>query len=127
MKPLDLINSIYEAFGRGDLGYILSKVTPDVSWKGPNTVPWGGTHTGPDGVKAFFAALGGNLEITGMQIRQRIAEGDSVVYAGTFEGRGRATGKAVASDFSWVWQVKNGLVSSYEGHFDTAAVMAALS
>ena len=127
MKPLELIDSLYEAFGRGDLGYILSKVAPDVTWKGPSTVPWGGTHTGPEGVQAFFAALGGNLEITGMQVRQRITQGDSVVYAGSFEGRGRKSGKTAASDFCWVWHVKDGLVSSYEGHFDTAAVVAALT
>ena len=35
MEPVEVVKQIYEAFGRGDIPEVLSRVTPDVSWVDP--------------------------------------------------------------------------------------------
>ncbi len=55
------IVKIYEAFGRGDIPYILEQLTEDVRWlthNGP-LVPWSGDFSGKTNVPKFFAAIAG--------------------------------------------------------------------
>lgn len=86
-----------------------------------------GKHVGCDGVKDFFAKLSENFEMSGIDVRQKIEKDDTVVFLGWFAGKGRKTGKPASTEFCWVWQVRNGLVDRYQGHFDTAAILAAIS
>lgn len=126
-SPTDVVDSIYAALQRRDLPHILSLVAPGAVWQGPPTVPWGGKHIGPDGVKRFFGQLGENFELSGVSIKDRIASGDRVVMLGSFAGKGRKTGKTAETDFAWIWEVKDGKVVAYQGLFDTAAIVTALS
>ena len=64
---ISTIQSVYEAFGRGDLGFILDQLTDDVDWAscpGSDVAPWHGIHRGKAEVPNFFKALGGALQIT---------------------------------------------------------------
>ena len=126
MTPVETVNSLIEAFERRDMGYILDHVSKNSLWQAPPTVPWGGKYIGPEGVKDFFTALAGNWEQTGFRINEQVADGYRVVTLGSFEGKGRKSGKSATSDFCWVWQVKDGMVTDFQGHFDSAAVVAAL-
>jgi uncharacterized protein len=127
MTPIETIDSLIDAVKRRDLGAVLAKVAPDVSWQGPDSIPWGGIHKGPDGVKTFFTRLGENFEMSGVNVHDRFASGDNVVVLGDFQGKGRRTGKPATVGFCWVWRVKNGLVGSLQSHIDTAAVMSAIN
>jgi uncharacterized protein len=47
------IQAVYEAFSRGDVGFILDRVTDDVDWAtdtSSTAAPWYGPHTGRAGV-----------------------------------------------------------------------------
>src|SRR4051812_6342634 len=61
MKKTEIILSIYEAFVRGDIPYILDQLADDVQWNNTtdNTaqqsdVPWMRLRQGIDGVVKFF-------------------------------------------------------------------------
>jgi ketosteroid isomerase-like protein len=61
------IQSVYEAFGRGDVAAILEVLTDDVDWASEaadaSGAPWYGVHHGRDGVAGFFEAFGSTMEV----------------------------------------------------------------
>ena len=60
------IQTIYEAFGRGDVVAITDVLTDDVDWatEGSEKVaPWYGPHRGTAGVQDFFTAFGSTMEV----------------------------------------------------------------
>ena len=59
MSNLRTVQEMYEAYGRGDLPAILSKLSESVEWEyGPTStdVPWLQRRHGRDGAAAFFAS-----------------------------------------------------------------------
>jgi ketosteroid isomerase-like protein len=64
---IETVQSIYEAFGRGDIEFILDQLTEDVDWEScpdSDVAPWRGIHRGRAEVPAFFKELGSTLQIT---------------------------------------------------------------
>src|SRR6185295_3614882 len=64
MSPKQTIETIFAAFGRGDIPGILAHVAPDCMWRQPKSLPWGGNHRGPEGAQTFFARLNEACETT---------------------------------------------------------------
>ena len=61
------MQSLYAAFGRGDINTILSNVSDDADWGTDtvaNAVPWYGIRRGREGVADFFATLDREVEFT---------------------------------------------------------------
>jgi hypothetical protein len=58
----DLVRSGWEAFGKGDLDAAVATTSDSAEIVIPDSLPWGGTYTGPDGFKEmigkFFVASG---------------------------------------------------------------------
>ena len=69
MEPVEVVKQIYEAFGRGDIPGVLSRVTPDVSWVDPGfpDVPYAGVRSGREGVADFFQSLRVHVELTSFE------------------------------------------------------------
>jgi ketosteroid isomerase-like protein len=118
---VDLIRSTFEAFGRGDIAYILANLTPDCTWICPGELPYSGAYTGPAGAGEFFQKLGATEQITVFEPREYFTSGDDVMVLGYEEGRSIATGKTVTSHWAMLFRVRNGKVSHWQTHFDTAA------
>ena len=77
MNPnLATVQSIYEAFGRGDIPAILSQLADDVQWEAwadhsaqKAGVPWLKARTGKAGAAEFFQILGsGALQVKDFQV-----------------------------------------------------------
>jgi uncharacterized protein len=48
-RKIQTVQAIYEAFGRGDIEFILNQLTDDVNWAScpdSNIAPWHGVHRG---------------------------------------------------------------------------------
>jgi uncharacterized protein len=65
MTPLDSVRKIYEAFGRGDVGFIVDVMSDDVEWEAWSDnsaqaagVPWLRRRQGKAGVAEFFQLVG---------------------------------------------------------------------
>lgn len=64
-ENLKTVAAVYEAFGRGDIEFILDKLAEDVAWEqwGNNVaqktgVPWLQSRRGKEGVLEFFSVVG---------------------------------------------------------------------
>lgn len=117
-----LIGQIYQAFGRGDVGYILDQLTEDVSWVThlEPVVPWSGDYSGKATVPNFFEAIGRSVEVTSFVPGQFVAQGDTVVSMGVFGCTVHATGKSSTTPWVFIWKLRDGRVYSYEQFHDPA-------
>jgi uncharacterized protein len=87
---LSTVGSIYEAFGRGDVGWILDQLDDDVAWDidvRPNDIPYLQPGRGKAVAANFFGALMSTFAIDHFVIGT-IAEAGDVVLA-TVDAGGR--------------------------------------
>lgn len=123
MSHLRTAQEIYEAFGRGDLPAILSKLSESVDWEygaTPSEVPWLQHRQGREGAAAFFASLAG-MEIKKF-VPKTFLEGKNVVVALIdIEFVVKATGKRVVEeDETHIWYFNDqGQVVRFRHRVDT--------
>lgn len=117
------IQSIYEAFGRGDVAFILERVTDDVDWASEadsKIAPWHGIHRGRAEVPNFFKELGAAVEVTEFTPLSFTDNASDVMVVIRFGIRVRANGKSGVMDLHHWWQLRDGKVFRYRGTEDTA-------
>jgi ketosteroid isomerase-like protein len=119
-----LIQSLYDAFKRGDIPFILNSLAEDVSWtmEGPSTIPYAGKRKGTAQVKQFFEALANTQTNHKLTMEPLIAQGDQVSGLGRFSATVTATGRNFDSQVAHFFTVKDGKVSRFVDVVDTAAM-----
>lgn len=121
------VQSIYAAYGRGDIPAILDTLADDVDWDalGSTTAQEAGVRYlaerhGAAGVAGFFSELGEDLEITDFQIGDLIASGAKVVAEIRLAATARATGRSFTDNELHLWEFgPDGRVVAYRHHVDT--------
>jgi ketosteroid isomerase-like protein len=121
---IEVVTGIYEAFGRGDLEFILDRVTDDVDWgeeAAGDAAPWWGRRTGKDGVSEFFAELGEATEVTEFSPESFTANDNDEVMARVRYGyRARSSGKEASSTYiQHYFRLRDGKVAYWGGSSDT--------
>ncbi|MFC4945326.1 nuclear transport factor 2 family protein [Pseudonocardia sp. GCM10023141] len=122
---LDTVRELYAAFARRDLDTIRAAIHPDFVMRQSEVLPWGGTHRGPDGFFAFLGTLLSHIDST-LEIEQLYDSGDHVVEVGYTVGTVHATGTPYRIREVHIWQLREGLLTSYEVHLDVERMLAAL-
>jgi ketosteroid isomerase-like protein len=121
------IESVYEAFGRGDIPYILGLLHPEVAWHTPSSVPFSkGLYRGPDEVGEFFRAMAANVTEPGVEVDEVFPAGDRVVALIRFRGRGRGSGRPFEAAEAHLWRLSGGEVVELRSYPDSAAVLLGL-
>jgi uncharacterized protein len=126
MTPKQTIDTLYDAFGRGDIPFIVDHFAPGASFHQPASVPWGGDYTGPEGAATFFQRLNEGVETTGFRVEESVEVGNQVFSIGVHDAIVRATRRPVSVRWMFHWRVEHGKVTSYEAFYDAAPVVAAL-
>jgi len=124
-----LVQSLYAAFGRGDMETLIAALADDIEWISPgpsDAIAFAGHRRGVPEVMQFFAALNGALEFEKFEPQEFIAQGDKVVVIGVSRVRGRGTGRSTDNDWVAVITLRNGKVIRYRLYEDTIALAAAL-
>jgi len=124
-----VVQSIYEAFGRGDAAGVLAACAEDVRWGFPlsEAVPYFGERRGHDGVIDFLTRIGGAVEFEEFEVREIIPKGNRVFAVGRERGRVRATGKTFENEWLMSYTLRDGKVTELRSYEDTAAVAGAFS
>lgn len=124
-----LVESIYEAFGRGDVEALVARLHPDVvfTMHGPPAIPYGGVRRGPAEVGAWFGEIASAITFGSMAPETIIASGDMVAVQGSESGRSINTGRNYESGFVHVWKLRDGLVLRMDDYVDSAALARALA
>lgn len=116
------IQSVYEAFGRGDVAAILDVLTDDVDWASDadsTEVPWWGVRHGKADVADFFTKLGTEMEVEEFTPLAIIGDGDDVLTVVRYGAKSRTNGKSAAMTFHHHWKFRDGKIAYYRGAEDT--------
>lgn len=118
-----LVKSLYEAFGRGDIGTIVGAVTPNASWEivgRRSDFPTFGMFRGPAGVQEFFTAVGENLDFSEFSPKEFHSADDKVFVLGHYAMKSKKTGRPIKSDWIHVFSISGGKVMGFREFTDTA-------
>jgi ketosteroid isomerase-like protein len=127
MSNLNIIQSAYNAFAKGDIPGVLGILSPDIVWTEAEGFPYGGTYNGPNAVlEGVFMRLGAEWEVFAAAPEEFIDGGDAVVVLGTYSGKYKATGKSFQAKFAHVWKIREGQAVGFQQYTDTLIVAAAL-
>jgi ketosteroid isomerase-like protein len=124
------VQSIFEAFGRGDVPGVLAHLSEDVTWKvpGPDRIPYFGDRRGHSGATEFFVQLGTNVDLEHFEPGAFIADGGHVVVLGRERGRVKGTGKTFDNEWALVFTFGDGgKVTGFQCYENTAAIAEAFS
>lgn len=120
-----LIRTGYEAFARGDVKTVLALFDPEITWTTPDTVRFGGTYRGPQGVADFFTCLPQLYEDLQVLPASFVEQGDQVVVQGMHEGR-TVAGIPFKVPFVHCWTLADRKATAFTEYFDTVRLNAAL-
>jgi ketosteroid isomerase-like protein len=122
------VASLYEAFGRGDISYILDHLADDCTWIGigSGSLPAGGTYIGREAAN-FFMILNENESFDAFNVEEiHNIDNNGVVVFGNLETTSKKTGKKVSSDWVMRWKFNDeGKATYFHDFFDTAAAYIA--
>ena len=117
---VDVVQSAWDAFGRGDIEAVLDAFAPAAETRVPESLPWGGTYAGPDGFRDFLAKLDESFEQFSATPEKVLGADDNhVVVLAKTKGRTRAGGTIEASAV-WIYQLRDGKIADAETFGDTA-------
>jgi ketosteroid isomerase-like protein len=130
------VQTIYEAFGRGDVPAILDLMSDSVEWEqweGSNNgqdagVPWLVRRSGKDGVAAFFQALAENLEVHSFVPVNLLEGGGQVAATISIDGTVTKTGERFQDEEIHLWTFdESGKVTGFRHYTDTAKHIEAVT
>jgi uncharacterized protein len=122
-----LIQELYDAFSRGDMGAVLNSLDPgaDLIFEAPKAIPWSGNWHGHEGWSKFFETLAERADEIKLQMEPFAAQNDKVVTAGRYQATVKLTGRRIDSPLVHLWTVKDGMVVRCQELTNTAAEAAA--
>jgi uncharacterized protein len=128
-ENVQTVQSVYAAFGRGDLSAVLNALTDDIEWQlpsSPDIIPIFGARRGREQVAQFFVTLNEVLEFEQFEPREFIAQQDKVVVLGRSRPRLKSTGRVFENEWAAVFTLHEGKIVKYQVYEDTAAFVTAL-
>jgi uncharacterized protein len=129
-QNVQLIQRMYDAFGRGDIQTILDHLTDDVDWtfEAPSSIPYSGEMKGRAEVQSkFFGGLADTQDNQKLSISDYVAQGDSVATFGRYSATVKATGKRFDVALAHLFKLRDGKVAKFVNYGDTARVAEAYS
>ena len=124
------VEGMYEAFGRGDIPFVIGALDPDVEWWEAENFIYAdkNPYVGPQAVlEGVFARIGGEWEWFTVTPLEVLDAGDSVVGRGYYAGKYRQTGREVRAQFAHVFGFRNGKVVKFQQYTDTAQFQKAVT
>jgi uncharacterized protein len=123
---VDVIESAFAAFGKGDIEGVLRYFSDSAEIVAPESVPWGGEYEGPEGMRTFLAKLLEHFtEFKSTPTKVLGADDNHVVVVARNTGRTKS-GNRIENEVVWIYQLREGAVTSARAYGDTAALLEAL-
>jgi uncharacterized protein len=124
----DAVKERWEDFGKGDLDAAVSTTDEGAQISLPDTLPWGGTYTGPEGFKEMIQKFLSNFESIDPKPTAFLEADDGKTVIVIVEGVGKTkSGNELSGRSVWLYTVSDGKLMSAEFFGDTAQARDALS
>ena len=127
VQAVEVVQSAYAAFGRGDVSAILSLIADEVEWKfcGAKGLPYTGTFRTKDEIAKWFASISEVDDILVFEPREFIPAGETVTVIGWERTRARPSGKVFETEWVHVFTTREVRIVRFWGIYDTEASAAA--
>ena len=122
--PTDVVRDFYIRLAAGDAPGALDLMASDIEW----ITMWHykGEGRGPGAVAdGLFKPLMAEWTSVSFASTEFIAERETVVSLGTFEGVHGTTGKTAKARYAHVWMLKDGKITRFRQYIDTLAIAEA--
>jgi ketosteroid isomerase-like protein len=127
-ENVQLVREIYEAVAARDIPGFLGRLAANVEWLAPESLPWGGTHRGPEAVgQEYFAGFLARVDDDfRLEAEELYDAGDSVAVAARLTAHARNGGTPFQTPAIQIWTISDGKVSRMRYLVDTAVVLKAI-
>lgn len=123
---VDVIEKAYAAFGKGDVESVIEFFAESAEIVAPETLPWGGTYQGPEGMRTFLAKVLEHFsDFKSVPEKVLGADDNHVIVVARNSGRVKG-GNRIENPVVWIYQLRDGAITSAWVFVDTAAVREAL-
>ena len=122
------VQSMYAAFGKGDIATIIAALTPEIDWQSvgrPSDFPTFGPRKGPKEVGEFFKTVAATNDFSEFSPPEFYADGDKVFVLGYYAITLKKNGKKIASDWCHIFTFSGGKVVKFREFLDTAVAAEA--
>jgi len=117
----DAVKERWDDFSKGDLDGAVSTTNENAEIRLPETLPWGGTYTGPDGFKEMIGKFLSNFESIDPRPTAFIEGDDGETVVVVVEGTGKTkSGNEISGRSVWLYKVSDGRLTDAEFFGDTA-------
>ena len=124
----DNVKDRWDDFAKGDLDGAVSTTDESAEIRIPETLPWGGTYTGPDGFKEMIGKFLSNFESVDPKPTAFLEADDGETVVVIVEGVGKTkSGNELSGRSVWLYKVSGGKLTDAESFGDTAQARDALS
>jgi uncharacterized protein len=119
MTNTQIIQKLYENFGKQDIPAILDMLADDAVFVDsaalwidgkPHMVPFAGTYTGKSSIPGFFQKVAETTEITRFEPVKYFENGNHVVALVNLAGRFKTDGTSGENTWIMLWTVENGKI-----------------
>ncbi|SRR6266513_1004452 len=123
---VELIESLWDDFGRGDLDKVARALADRGEVVFPANLPWGGSYEGPEAFAGVLAEIVGSFADFKAKPEMVLgADDDHVVVVAEIRARSK-TGTRLEIRVAWVYRLRDGKIVRAEVFSDTAAIVEAL-
>ena len=123
-KNLEIINSVYHAFSKGDMPTVLGAMHPKIEWREAesNSLADGNPYIGPDAIlQGVFARLGERHEYFGLKdITLHCMDENKVLATLRYDAKVKTTGITYNAQVAHLWTLdKEGKITAFQQYVDT--------
>lgn len=125
----ELIQTLYDAFARGDAGTVLGAFHPEIHWSEAESSPYAdrNPYVGPQQVgEGVFGRLMTEWDGFGVHPSLLVADDENVIAMGRYRGTFKGTGRPLDAQFVHHWTVRDGRVTGFQQYTDTAQYRSAM-
>ena len=120
-----LVQAVYSAFQRRDLTALTKLLSPEITIRQSELLPWGGSYQGVAEFQKFFAKLTQHID-SNLSFDSLIDAGEHVVAIGRTSGKVIKNGAPFDLPVVHVWGIEQGLIASFSPYIEVPLMLAAL-
>jgi ketosteroid isomerase-like protein len=122
-KNIDLIQSVYADFAKGNITSVLQKFGSEIEWNEAENFPYadGNPYLGPEAVlEGVFKRLADEWEYWDLTEQKYYeAKSGEIIVTGRYKAKNKMTGKVINTQFVHMWTIEDGMITKFQQFADT--------
>jgi len=130
VQNVNIVQSMYEAFGKGNVGAVIAALDANVEWLEAENFIYddGNPYIGPNAVlEGVFMRIVAEWDDFTVSPKEILDAGETVISHGHYTGAYKKNGKQVRAQFAHLFTVRDGKVVKFQQYTDTGQFLRVVS